>query len=190
MSSKIIEKIKNYVEEECKKPTSKYGYEPFTYHFAPTAKYAEKLADELNADKEIVIIASWLHDIGSIIHGREDHHITGSEIAEEKLKEFGYPQEKIDLVKKCIFNHRGSKDGKGKTLEEKILIEADTLSAFENISGIFKAAFVYENKDQKSAQKAVKRKLQNKWKQLHFEKSREIIKPRYEAAMLLLTDLE
>ena len=38
----------------------------------PVARYAEILADELGGDKEIILISAWLHDIGSIIHGREN----------------------------------------------------------------------------------------------------------------------
>jgi len=94
-----IPQIKSFVEAECKKPTSKYGYEPFAFHFMPVVSYAEQLADELGGDKEVIVISAWLHDIGSIIHGREDHHITGAKIAEEKLKELQYPPEKIELVK-------------------------------------------------------------------------------------------
>jgi len=182
----MITKVKNYVEEECKKPTSKYGYDPFPYHFVPVVEHATRLAEELGGDKEVVIIAAWLHDIGSIIFGREDHHITGAKIAEEKLIELGYPKEKIELVKKCILNHRGSREDARESIEEQILAEADVMSNFENIAGIFKAALVYENLSQGEAKNAVKKKLQNKWKQLKFDKSKEIIRPKYEAAMLLL----
>jgi uncharacterized protein len=183
---KIVQEIKKFVETECKKPSSKYGYEPFTFHFAPVAEYAGELANELGADKEVVLIAAWLHDIGSIKYGREDHHLTGAKIAEKKLKELGYPAEKIELVKKCIRNHRGSTKTKRKSLEEQILAEADTMSNFNNISGIFKAAFVFEKKDQGEAAASVRKKLENKWKQLRFKKSKQMIRPKYEAAMLLL----
>ena len=182
----IVQKIKIFVEEECKKPTSKYGYEPFEYHFVPMVSCAEELAGRLGGDKEVVQIAAWLHDIGSIIYGREDHHITGAEIAEKKLKEMGYPNNKIDLVKKCIVNHRGSQNRERGTIEEKIIVEADAMSNFSNISGIFKAALVYEGMDQGEAKKSVKEKLERKWNQLSFEESKEIVRQKYEAAMLLL----
>lgn len=182
----IVLEIKNFVETECKKPSSKYGYEPFVFHFVPVARYAEQLADELGGDKEVILIAAWLHDIGAIIYGRKDHHITGAKIAEQKLTELEYPKEKMELVKKCILHHRGSKQSVRKSLEEKIVAEADVLSNFENIAGIFKAAYVYENLNQGKAKDSVRKKLENKWKQLHFEMSKKIIKPKYEAAMLLL----
>ncbi len=182
----IVEKVKNFVEDECKKPTSKYGYEPFPSHFVPMVARAKELSIKLGGDLEIILIASWLHDIGSIIHGREDHHITGAKIAEEKLKELNYPSDKIELVKKCILNHRGSQENKRVTIEEKIIAEADALSNFDNISGIFKAAFVFENKTQEEAKISVREKLKRKWNQLHFEESKNLIKPKFEAVMLLL----
>ncbi len=181
-----VQEIKKFVEDECKKPTSKYGYEPFPFHFVQVAQYAEELADKLGGDKEVVLVAAWLHDIGSIIYRRQDHHLTGAEIADKKLKELNFPPEKIELVKKCIFNHRGSQNNVRKSIEEQILVEADVMSNFDNIPGIFKAAFVYENKNQGEAREAVRKKLENKWSQLRFEDSKKIIKPKYEAAMLLL----
>jgi uncharacterized protein len=182
----IVEEIKKFVEEECKKPTSKYGYDPFLYHFTPVVKYALELAENFGGDKEVLEISAWLHDIGSIVSGRPDHHITGAEIASKKLRELDYSEEKIKLVKRCILNHRGSQQNKRETVEEKIIAEADALSAFESLSGLFGAAFVCEGKNQMEAKESVREKLQNKWNQLHFEKSKEIIKPKYEAAMLLL----
>jgi uncharacterized protein len=137
----IINEIKHFVENECKKPSSKYGYEPFPFHLVPMVNYAEKLADELGGDKEVILIATWLHDIGSIIYGREDHHITSAKIAEEKLNELRYPAEKIELIKKCILNHRGSQQNRRDSIEEQIVAEADALSNFDNIAGIFKAAY-------------------------------------------------
>lgn len=182
----IVDEIKQFVENECRKPTSKYGYEPFPFHFVPMVSYAEKLADELGGDKEVIMIAGWLHDIGSIIYGREDHHITGAKIAEEKLRELQYPAEKIKLVEKCILHHRGSQQDERTTLEEKIIAEADAMSNFDNIAGIFKASFVYEGKDQGEAKDSVRQKLERKWEKLHFESSKKIIRPKFEAAMLLL----
>ena len=182
----IVQQIKNFVEDECKKPTSKYGYDPFPFHFNKTAEYAGKLADELGGDKEVILLAAWLHDIGSIVHGRDNHHLTGAEIAGQKLKDFNYSPEKTELVKKCILNHRGSQNNPKESIEEQIIAEADVMSNFDNIAGIFEAAFVYEKQGRGEANISTREKLKRKWEQLKFEESQKIIKPKYEAAMLLL----
>jgi len=183
---KITQNIRQFVEEECKKPTSKYGYEPFTDHFVPVVKYVKKMANELDADEEILEISAWLHDIGSIIKGRKDHHLTSAKIAEEKLRELNYPEDKIEKVTACIITHRGSQELKPRSLEAQILVEADAMSAFDDIAGIFQCALAFEKLSRAEARKSVKQKLQNKWAQLKFESSKESIKPKYDAAMLLL----
>jgi uncharacterized protein len=183
----IVEEIRKFVKEECLKPSSKYGFEPFEYHFEPTVEWADKLVDKLGGDREVVLIATWLHDIGSILDGRKNHHLTGPEIAEEKLRELNYPQEKIELVKKCILNHRGSLNNKRETIEEQIVAEADVISNFDNVVGIISTALIYENKTEGEAKQEVLKKLERKWKQLHFEESRKLIKPKLKAVRLLFS---
>jgi uncharacterized protein len=182
----IISKIEKFVKEECSKSTSKYGYEPFQNHFVPVVKYANRLSKELGGNKEVILISAWMHDIGAIIRGRKNHHITGAKIAETRLRELKYPEEKIKLVKNCILNHRGSTKSKRITLEEKIIAEADTMANFDNLPGIFAAAFMCENLNQAEARVSAKNKLKNCWGKLHFKSSKKIIQPKYEAAMLLL----
>ena len=73
------------------------------------------------------------------------------------------------------------------SIEEQIVAEADAIACFDDITGIFQAAFCWEgHKSRSTAQISVRQKLERKWKQLHFENSKKIIKPKYEAAMLLL----
>ena len=188
MEESVVERVREFVEEECKKPTSQYGYEPFEFHFIPVVNYAKILSEKLNLSeeqKEIVEISAWLHDVGSIVVGRKEHHIIGGEIAEKKLKELNYPQEKIEKVKKCILNHRGSIDNKRESIEEQIVSDADAMSNFDNLSGIFKAAFIFEGHNQASAKIAVREKLERKWKKLS-PIAVEVIKPKYDALQLLL----
>lgn len=183
----IIEEVRKFVEEECKKDSSKYGYEIFKNHFVSAANYARILSNKINSDKEVIEIAIWLHDIGSIIYGRENHNITGAKIAENKLKELEYPAEKLELVKKCILNHRGNVKSKTESNEEKIIVDADALSAFDHIEGQFKADLVYENKSLDDARISVRTKLINSWNKLVFEESKKLIEPKYRAAMELLS---
>jgi uncharacterized protein len=183
----IVEKVRKFVEEECKKPNANY---PTAYkdHFIPVHNYARQLAEKLGADTEIVEISAWLHDIGSILYERKNHHITSAEIAEKKLKEFGYLEDKIKKVKKCILNHRGSVNNNKKTLEEQIIADADSLSHFDSLGGLFHAAFICEKLNLEDAQKSVLEKLERSWNKITLEESRKLIKPKYDAAMLLLRE--
>jgi HD superfamily phosphodiesterase len=186
MSSKIIEEIKKFVEESCKSPSSHYGHEIFFCHFIPMVAHAKNLASmETNVDIEIVELAAWLHDIGSVTMGRRDHHITGAKIASEKLKELNLPKNKIEKIADCIYCHRGSQPIERKTKEAQIIADADTISAFDNLSGLFKAAVFHENLNQIQAKASVKQKLLNSWEKLS-PKARNLIRPKYEAAMILL----
>jgi uncharacterized protein len=185
MEENIVGKIREFVEGECKKPSANYPT-AYKYHFIQTHQHAKRLAEMLNADVEVVEIAAWIHDIGSILYRRADHHITGAEIADKKLRELKYPEEKIILVKKCILNHRGSIDNPRESIEEQIIAEADAITAFDFVEGLFSAAFVTEKLSREEAKESVRRKLQNKWNQLTLEESKRLVKPRYEAFMLLL----
>jgi len=185
MNNKIIEEVKKFVEKECNKPTSNYGNQPYEEHFIPMVKYAKELAKKSNADEEIVEIAAWLHDIGSIKFGRENHHISGAKVAEEKLIGLGYDKAKIERVKECIYSHRGSQNIKPKTKEAEIIREADGLDIFDRIEGLFRGALVYEKLTAKEARQSVKKHIVDSWNKLS-EESKELIRDKYNAAMLLL----
>jgi hypothetical protein len=61
------------------------------------------------------------------------------------------------------------------------------MSNFDNITGIFQCAFVYEHLSREEARISTKEKLERKRNQLSFDESKQIIRPKYEAVMLLLS---
>jgi len=205
----LIEKARQFVEDECKKDTAHYGYDPYPFHLVHMHKAAKEMALDLGADAkvtccepgtldisnptdkreglcdiEVVRLAAWLHDIGSITQGRVDHHINGARIAGEKLKEWGYDDKKIEKVKKCILNHRGSVLNDKGSVEEVVIADADGIVNFDNLAGIFKAAFM-EGKDQAEAKIYAKDKLEKCYNKLSSN-GKGIARERYDAAMLLL----
>ncbi len=66
----IIEKIKKNVLNMCKKSDIRWYY-----HIISTVKYAKILSDKFETNKEVVELASWLHDIASVKGIKKDHHI-------------------------------------------------------------------------------------------------------------------
>jgi uncharacterized protein len=185
MNKNIVEEIRKFVEEKCR--NHNLGEEIYFNHFIPVVNYSKKLAKEKEVNLELVEIAAWLHDIGSIVYGRKNHHITGAKIAEEKLNELCYDKDKIELIKKCILNHRGSVKNILSSDEEQIIVEADCLTFFDHLEGYFLWVIDGDGiKNQKSIRESVKQKLQNKWNQLS-PNAKELIKLKYEAAMLLFS---
>ena len=187
MSEKIVEEVRKFVEEEClRRGKTDYEKNYYKYHFIPVVKYAKMLAKKLKADEEVVELAALLHDIGIIVYDRrEDHHITGAEIAEKKLRELGEGEEKIKLVKKCILNHRGSVESKRESVEEKIIADADAMDHFDVVPYLLIASVIKHGKNMHEAIKSTREKLTRSWNKLSDE-SREIVKNKYDAAMLLL----
>ncbi|GAB4241237.1 MAG: hypothetical protein Tsb0034_18140 [Ekhidna sp.] len=83
--------------------------------------FHEKLSqDEL----DIVLIAAWFHDVG-YIHGCEEHEQRGAEIADEYLKSKGYPDDKIEMVKRCILATKMPQEPSNKI--EKVMCDADLM---------------------------------------------------------------
>ena len=133
----ITKQVKEYVKKAFENPDANFkgAYEN---HFIYVVKYALQLAEKENADKEIVEIAAWLHDIGSIKGYYKNHHNVSAKIAEQLLEKLNYPKEKIGQVKYCILTHRGSVPMKKETKEAQILAAADVLAHFDDIDGLIK----------------------------------------------------
>jgi uncharacterized protein len=102
------------------------------FHVKRVHELAIRLADEENADKEVVEAAVFLHDIGRVKEDEgeiENHAEWGAEKAQEILEELDYSQDFIDKVSHCIRSHRYSKDPEPENLEAKVLSDADNLDA-------------------------------------------------------------
>lgn len=65
MRTDILEYLQKEVYARSKEPTNKFGMGCY-YHIEAVVKNSELLAQKYGADKEIVLIAAWLHDIASI----------------------------------------------------------------------------------------------------------------------------
>jgi HD superfamily phosphodiesterase len=123
----IIEKAKNFYCEEI------VNLKRFAKLHRAHVEELEKLIEGISlgrpeADKEILLLAVWLHDIGFIRDGGgDDHAITGEIIAREWLEKEGYDKNKAERVLHCVRSHR-CKDVQPETLEAKIIAFADSAS--------------------------------------------------------------
>jgi uncharacterized protein len=90
---------------------------------------------EPNVDLDVLRTAALLHDIARTKEDKEghssalgvDHAILGAEMGDKTLREIGYPEEKIKDIKHCIAAHRFRGENPPRTIEAKILSDADKL---------------------------------------------------------------
>lgn len=182
----ILEYLQNEIYLRCKKPTNKFGMGCY-YHIEAVVKNSEILAEKYNADKEIVMIAAWLHDIASITDYTlyEDHHIHGAKMAYELLTNLSYDESRILIVQNCIKNHRGSVYIGKNTVEELCVADADAIAHFDNIPNLLYLAYVERQMSMEEGIRFVKEKLERSFRKLSQE-SKEFYGDKYRQVMSIL----
>lgn len=92
---------------------------------------AELVGNDEKVNLEILQIAVWLHDVRQPYNEKKSLHIQGSVIkSREILESIGYPKEKIKRVLEVISQHSSEVVNSPKTIEAKILYDADKLDGF------------------------------------------------------------
>lgn len=100
-----------------------------TSHIEELEKWAKFMCDTYpDADREIVTLSVYLHDIGHYpIDLDIDHAVRGEERAKIRLTQLNYPKDKMNKVLHCVRTHR-CKDVLPETLEAKIMAFIDSAS--------------------------------------------------------------
>lgn len=178
----MIKTITDIVEDACRKDTNHFGYGIWKHHITYVVRFAKQMAMQSGADVEIVEIAALLHDYASIKNYSmyEEHHYYGAEEAEMLLKKLGYPDEKIEQVKYCIYCHRGSVPGDKTTRESICVADADAMSHFAAIPSLYHLAYQRHSMEVDEANAWISAKLERSWNKLSPE-GKVIVRDRYES---------
>jgi uncharacterized protein len=121
-----LEYMKNYVENFMNHLGHSFDHVLRVYNLClKISKESKKI------DKEVLLISALLHDIAreNEFKTKECHAITGAKWAKSYLESINFDKNKIEKIVYCIKNHRHSKGVIPKTLEARILQEADRLDA-------------------------------------------------------------
>lgn len=183
----IINEVYEEVKRRCYEPTNAYGIGAWDHHIEVVYKLAIKNCDQYNANPDIVALAALLHDVASVTNKdyTEEHHIIGAKIAEEILAKYALDKEKLELIKKCILNHRGSRLVEKTTPEEICIADSDAMAHFYSVPSLLRMVYVEQNMDIDKGAEFVLNKLERSYNKLS-EQGKKIILPQYEAAKLLL----
>jgi len=119
-------------------------------HVMRVYNLAIQIAENEKVDLNVIKIAVLLHDIGGAKErkdhsGKTDHAVESMKIAEPFLKKLGLSKNKIEHILNCIVTHRYRSKQKPKTLEAKIVFDADKLETVGAV-GIARA-FVWVGKN-------------------------------------------
>ncbi len=101
----VMNYIGEYVREECVQ--SRMGQELYDNHLVVMANYAGRLAVELDADREVVELSSFLHCFAAVtdFENSQSHTLNNLEVAHKLLSQFHYTEDKIKKIKLCLKNY-------------------------------------------------------------------------------------
>ncbi|MFH0862035.1 MAG: HD domain-containing protein [Candidatus Altiarchaeota archaeon] len=143
-------------------------------------KRCRALSKAVGGDSEVLVAAAYLHDLGRhgghIIHGQRSARLAKPILVKER-----FPKEKIPDVLDAIAVHDWqTPDRMRKTLESRILYDADKLDVFGAIGVKRHILYFYHNKCENASANDIIRILQTKWRSLCLKESRKLAKKDYE----------
>ena len=177
-----------------------HGYD----HILRVLRLALYLAEQVGADPQIVRAAALLHDAsGAHPSGEQDrvlHENSSAEFAREILEKEGWGRKRIEAVVHCIQTHRYRGGKEPRTLEAKVLYDADKLDVcgafgiartlgyaiqagqpiYSPLSETFRTSGRLEKGETHSAYHEYIFKLRNVRDSLHTKPARELAAHRHE----------
>lgn len=134
METDVVRAAARYAEEV-------QGSEGFRYISAVVAN-CKMLALELEAqdiavDMEALVIAAYLHDISTVAHGFQEHHVKSAAMAVDFLRELDAPADLIRKVEQALLAHMMVTTPETRErypIEGRILYDADKLGRLSGLA--------------------------------------------------------
>lgn len=187
--SQIVEKMRQEImdrsarfEEQTKGTKDEYNI--YREHIQYVYKYVVMLSKDKNVDREVLELAALLHDISmtDMALDRSRHNEYGAEIAEQLLRENNYPEDKTQLVKRCILNHSKRRQQYRSTEEEQILVDADGLSHFDVVKTLYSLPSKVMGLSEEDSVRFVQDKLTGDYNELSDD-LKYLVKEKYDRVM-------
>ena len=187
--SQIIEKMRQEIidrsarfEEQTKGTKDEYNI--YREHIQYVHKYVVMLSKDKNVDREVLELAALLHDISmtDMALDRSRHNEYGAEIAEQLLRENDYPEDKTQLVKRCILNHSKRRQQYRSTEEEQILVDADGLSHFDVVKTLYSLPSKVMGLGEEDSVRFVQDKMTGDYEELS-DNLKHLVKEKYDSVM-------
>ena len=184
----IEKEVYSYVEKlyrNVKNPSHGFDHVLRVYRLCLEIGIREK------ADLNVLKIASLLHDIGRALGYEKNHAAKSAEIAEKYLSSLGLPPEFIERVIEAIKAHSFSSGEIPKSLEAKVLSDADKLDAIGAV-GIARC-FMYSGEQGRGIDKSIEHfyeKLLRLKDLMYTETAKKIALKRHKVMLKFLEQLK
>jgi uncharacterized protein len=182
----MLEKIKAMVKDLCNiRGTTEEVW--WLDHIRLVEKRCLEISEKEDVDKDVLLLAAWLHDLTKITQEYEDHHIKGAERAGRILEGFDYPEEKIKQVQHCIITHSSDPNHPPLSKEAKLFADIDGISHFEDFPAFAHYAYGIKEEGIRSGSKRLRERYERCWGKLS-PRAKEMAKDKYNAIKTVLKD--
>ncbi|MBW3015663.1 HD domain-containing protein [Candidatus Woesearchaeota archaeon] len=127
MRQELRSKVEKFAKRYCKKASDDPNL--WENHVQLVRKFALRLAELEEADKEVVEISALLHDIGKD-KARKQHSKRSYELSKRFLEKINLSEKKKKLILKCILKHSNRFSDEDNEIEVKVIQSADALGTF------------------------------------------------------------
>jgi predicted metal-dependent HD superfamily phosphohydrolase len=98
---------------------------PMERHCLRQFAIAERLAGDRAFDRELLLCACWLHDVGLFTDSRDPYVTEGARLAARVLEPFGWPSERLQRCMDACEQHHAPRSRMAMGLEVELVRQAD-----------------------------------------------------------------
>ena len=95
---------------------------------------AERLAGDRQFDRELLLCACWLHDIGLFTRSRDPYVTEGARLAARVLEPFGWPPERLQRCMDACEQHHAPRSRMAMGLEVELVRQSDLVDVTAGVA--------------------------------------------------------
>ena len=156
----------------------------FEEHLETVVKLSKELQEKYGGNKQVIVAAAYLHDIGLTEGGFENHEERSAEMSQKILKGMNFTAEDIEQVKLAIL---ATEKGNFKTLEGRIVMTADAMAHFLSNQFLVKA---FLTDDFNKFSEWFGKKISTCFEKIGFLDEKEKLRPLFERFLLMREQYE
>jgi uncharacterized protein len=172
----LISAVQAYIREACERRENIFGTAFFERHLIEVADWAVKLGKELHAEREIVELASYFHDLSAVLDPTTlpKHPNASAELAMGILRGMGYPETNLERVACAIRLHSDPLPIGASSIETVCLSNADAMARITQPAYWLWFAFVVRRLSFEEGCNWLREMIERQWN-LMIEPAREMV---------------